>query len=53
MDEFNKISEYEANVQKTIIFLCTWNEQWEIKKFKTIYNNIKNMKCLDVNNTCL
>lgn len=47
MDEFNKSSGYEATIQKAIVFLCTvgnqmYNEQWEIKNFKTtIYNDIK------------
>lgn len=42
MDKFNKISGYEATIEKAIVFLCTGNEQWEIKNFKTtIYNNIK------------
>ena len=35
--EFSKFSGYEINMQKTIIFLCTNNEQVKIKLGKKLF----------------
>lgn len=54
MDEFNKSTGYEVNVQKAIVFLYTYNEQWEVKNLKTVVFTIiskkkKNPKYLGIN----
>lgn len=47
--EFNKAIRYTINIQTSIIFLCTINEQSEIEiKNNIIYNSGKNKNCLGI-----
>lgn len=47
-NEFNKFKEYKLNMQQSILFLYTSNEQLEIKIFKEYCYTAKKIKYLGI-----